>query len=309
MRQMKTQSIVGNHLLRGAILMTLMVLLGSSLLEGAISGLTMNVTPSAGTLTSNFNGGVNVTLTAQWTQGDTPPFAATFQKGGVDFKSTTVGASPASVNVTGTELGGGAHSFAVRVIETSVTPVSEASAGGGSINIDVTPPEFTNVELSKTTLSRVAPNNTTTLRVTSGEPLLAAPSVTVSPSTGITVGGAVPAGAGGSYYQYEISVGNDAAGGAYTISITGKDNTIPAASLPNTLCRSPAMAAQADTCSRNWSLATCLSRPRKVLRTCSRHNQLLLGRYNRHCRRRDIACTGYHRNDNSASLHGPAFVN
>jgi flagellar hook assembly protein FlgD len=227
---MKTQSFVGTHLLRGVVLIILLGLLNTPVLEAAISGVSLAVSPSEGSLTSDFNGGINVTLTANWTQGDTPPFAATFQKGGVDFKSTTVSGPPATVNVSGTELGGGAHSFAVRVIETSVAGATPQTAGGGSINIDVTPPGFSNVELSKTTLSRVAPNNTTTLRITTDEPLLAAPTVTVSPSTGITVGAAVPGSAGGSYYQYEISVGNDAAGGAYSVNISAKDNTLPSAS-------------------------------------------------------------------------------
>ncbi len=230
MRQQSTRTLPpGTFLLKVGLVAFILAMAGAGSLHAAITACSMTVTTDpAAQSGKKFNEGVKVTLTANWT-GDTPPFAATFNKtGGASLGTVNTNGNTASLLVTGATLGGGdGQAFGVSVLETAVvtsTPPGTAN-GDKSVDIDVTAPTVSVVLDSATGIfSNNAPNNVVRFRVSSSKTFGAAPTVTVEPNPGTSP--AVDGTPSATEYRYTMTL-TSAPAGNFTIKAIGVDDTIP----------------------------------------------------------------------------------
>ncbi|HNV69022.1 MAG TPA: Cna B-type domain-containing protein, partial [Candidatus Ozemobacteraceae bacterium] len=180
--------------------------------------------PGGATAGAKFNGGATFGLKATW-EGDTPPYAATFKAGG-DIGTSNSDAGSADFSVSAAALGPGAKSFSVSIIETSVPNAKPGTATGDKqADIDTTPLDLS-VQIDSAT-KKVGKGGTVRFTVTAlnGKTFGVVPTAVVNPggAAATPVNPIIP----GSVVNYTYTVPNDAAGGNYTVQVTGKDNTFP----------------------------------------------------------------------------------
>ncbi|MBF0501125.1 MAG: T9SS type A sorting domain-containing protein [Candidatus Riflebacteria bacterium] len=181
---------------------------------------------------TRFNAGVQVTLSAQATKGDTPPFAATFKMGS-GANVTAIGTTNTSTNpikadfmTFGSTLGAGLKNFSVDVVETAVpNAVSKPAIGDKSVNIDLTLPGVT-VTVDNGPIFSPSGLNVVNFTITSDKDVAGIPDISISP----VISGASPAPDGvpsTKTFKYKLALPNTVSAGAYTIRAVCKDTTLP----------------------------------------------------------------------------------
>ncbi len=219
----------GSFLVKAGLVGFIVMVVGVGSVWGNIQNCTLTVNTDPPIVAGKkFNEGVKVTLTANWT-GDTPPFAATFNKtGGGAIGTVNTSGNTASLIVTGASLGhGDGQAFGVSVLETAqVNPVPGTANGDKSVDIDITAPAIT-VSLEgggSGIYSNNPPHNVVRFKVSSTKPFGAAPTVTVEPSPGATpVQDGDPS---AKEYRYTLTL-SAAPAGNFTIKAIGYDDTLP----------------------------------------------------------------------------------
>lgn len=213
-----------------AIIAVLLLLASVGTLFADVGGITLTVdTEPAYASGMIFNGGARVTLKAAWTQGDTPPFGATFNTGGSAIGTVNTSEKTAQFLTTGASLGSGDKDFSVSIIETSVPNAESKSAPGNrSITINTEAPTINVVLDNGSSFSNQSPNNVVNFTVrSSNKDISGTPEVTISPSAGTSL--AQDGTPTSREFKYKITL-STASTGQYTIRAVCKDTTQPTSS-------------------------------------------------------------------------------
>ncbi|MFZ2961417.1 MAG: Ig-like domain-containing protein [Candidatus Ozemobacteraceae bacterium] len=197
------------------------------------SDLSLTVKTSEGTAGSGtkFNAGIQVTLSAGATKGDTPPFAATFKMGETSIGTVNTPVNPIKADyvTTGSILGAGVKLFKVTVLETAVpNAVPRDANGDGSVEIDLTPPNVTVTVDNGPIFSPVTGSNEVHFTITSNKDVAGVPDIQISP----TITGSTPTPDGvptTRNFKYKLALPGGVQAGSYNIKATCKDSTIPVA--------------------------------------------------------------------------------
>jgi hypothetical protein len=228
MRQNK-DTILTRRSLYGIALALLLTFVLAGQARADVEGVTLQVNPNSGD-GSRYNTGQTVTLTAAWTKGDTPPFAATFKAGGVPIGTVNTTGNSATFNVSGGSIGTPGQlksvSFDVEIIETSVPNAQSAPGVGTPITIDLVPPNLA-IQISDPSdkiVSKAPPKNLLKFIVNSDKKLAGTPETTID---GVLV---PPKTVVGNVYLYEWTVPSTISNGQKTIKVFAKDDTKPESS-------------------------------------------------------------------------------
>lgn len=198
--------------------------------QAGVTGVTCSVT-APDDLGKTYNAGQKITLHAAWT-GDTPPFGATFKTGGSAIGTVNTSEAQADFTLSAAALGEGDNNFTVSVIETAVpnSAGSPDAPANRAVKIDRTAPVLTLSVVSGMVASPQAGYNEVVVQVTSGEALGEAPKFTISPGTWGSPAPETPETAPYTNGRYKITVPAGTMPGVYTVRVSGKDATEPAAS-------------------------------------------------------------------------------
>ncbi|OIP26322.1 hypothetical protein AUK22_06915 [bacterium CG2_30_54_10] len=218
---------------RGGILFLIFttLILGVKLpASGDITGLTCTFGAPTD-LAKKYNSGQPVSIRATWT-GDTPPFAATFKANSIPIGTVNTTQGQAEFSTSAGALVEGPNNFAVSILETAV-PNANASPdtpAAGTLQIDRIAPTVTVNVLSGAIVSPQTGFNEVVISVTSSEDLGEAPKFTITPGTWSPPAPVNPEAPPFSSNQYKILVPANTPAGAYTVRVSCRDNTEPAAS-------------------------------------------------------------------------------
>jgi hypothetical protein len=210
------------------MLCMILILFGNAVqLHADITAATLDVTASA-VSPAKINGSGQVTLKATWT-GDTPPFSASFKSGDNTLGNEATSQSAATYQVSGAALGhGDGKSFKVVILETSV-PNAEGreASGNNTVNVDLVAPTLSVSIANGPNFSNTAPNNVVRIRIESTQEDIRTP--TVSQVNGVS---AVQEGSDstGKVFYFNLTLTNAFTNGDYSVSVTAKDTSEPAAS-------------------------------------------------------------------------------
>jgi len=181
-------------------------------------------------LGKGYNAGQKITLHAAWT-GDTPPFGATFKTGGSGIGTVNTSETQADFTLSAAALGEGDNNFTVSVIETAVpnSPGSPDAPANRPVRIDRTAPVLTLSVVSGAVVSPQAGHNEVVVQLSSGEALGETPKFSILPGAWGSPVPETPETAPYTSGRYKITVPAGTTPGVYTIRVSGKDATEPAA--------------------------------------------------------------------------------